>query len=157
MNPGEYIGKDGRTYRWLYSDVMGWIVCDERGCVTGMKREDVTDAKAALDALLEAESEEWVEIAGGFYRISLDGKRVQQQYNHVARGRGYDDLAEEEASRIPQVQSYRKGREVAEAEQADLRDAVRELVSMALTPLHLQDTWWSGTLADIAKKVEAKL
>ena len=149
MNPGEYIGKDGGEYRWLYSDVMGWIVRDERGCVTGMKREDVTDAKAALDALLEAESEEWVEITT-WERIRRDGTQPEWRYNEKTQW-------VTESKPRPGHVGFRKGREVAQAEQAEMRDDVWELVSMALTPLHRQDTWWSGTLADIAKKVGAKL
>jgi hypothetical protein len=114
-----------------------------------MKREDVTDAKAALDALLEAESEEWVEITT-WERIRRDGTQPEWRYNEKTQW-------VTESKPRPGHVGFRKGREVAEAEQADFRDDVRELVSMALTPLHRQDTWWSGTLADIAKKVGAKL
>jgi len=154
MSPGEYIGKDGRTYRWRRGDTGGWFV--EELTTDGIwvislvqpSTEDWPDAKAALDALIEAESREWV------------GWTTAQGYHYRADQNGYVERNENGrwVTASPPIQSaYLKGREVAQAEQADLRDAVRELVSMALTPLHRQDTWWSGTLADIAKKVGAKL
>ena len=121
MNPGEYIGKDGGEYRWLYSDVMGWIVRDERGCVTGMKREDVGDAKAALDALVEAESEEWVEI-DDHARIKRDGTAAQWRHGN-GYGQNWHPLSSDD-KRWPQA--YRKGREVALEEGSDLRDAARK-------------------------------
>ena len=156
MNPGEYIGKDGGEYRWLYSDVMGWIVRDERGCVTGMKREDVTDAKAALDALLEAESEGWVEIDDNA-RIQRDGSDPQVRHEGgvcVWRVLTID-------KRWPKA--YRKGREVAQAEQADFRDAVRELVDNVRDLLIVIRGPWPPSaralecVEAVAKKVEAKL
>jgi hypothetical protein len=157
MNPGEYIGKDGGEYRWLYSDVMGWIVRDERGCVTGMKREDVTDAKAALDALIEAESVEWVEWtwAGGMYRASADGSRVQM----------WDYCLEKwvDATESRTGAAYRKGREVAQAEQADMRDAVWELVDNVRDLLIIIRGPWPPSaralecVEAVAKKVGAKL
>ena len=159
-NPGEYIGKDGRTYRWLYSDVMGWIVRDERGCVTGMKREDVTDAKAALDALIDAESMGWVAIDDNA-RIQADGSDPQVRHEGgICCWRGLTNPIDK---RWPKA--YRKGREVAQAEQADLRDDVRELVEAVTVASRcgvdyggiVVNRAWFDYAVTAAKKVEAKL
>ena len=73
-------------------------------------------AKAALDALIKAESAEWVEI-DAHHRIRRDGS--EQEVIPEAEGKPWVELL--------WGQAYRKGREVAEAEQADFRDAVRKV------------------------------
>lgn len=191
MNPGEYIGKDGRTYRWKHerlsdNSAEGY---DHQAHVHEWETEwidpaDWDDAKAALDALIEAESGEWVEWtwAGGKCRASADGSRVQM----------WDYCSEKwaDATESRTGQAYRKGREVAleEAEvgilaaraggisegylqgkedcsacaHADelLRDAVRELVEAVNiydSDLKRHGSVSRNDLLIAAKKVEAKL
>jgi hypothetical protein len=107
MNKGEYIGKDGRTYRWIFSSIMGWVVRDEGLTVTGVKPGDWPAAKSALDELIEEEAEEWVEI-DGFHRCDITGKHQQVRsctrdgWSEVCMGEDYDVF-----------NGYRKGRAVA--------------------------------------------
>ena len=126
---GEYTGKNGRKYKWEKgSSRSGWFVT-EKEPVTGIwicsfsqpSTEDWPAAKAALDALIEAESEGWVEIDDNA-RIQRDGSDPQVRHEDgvcVWRALTID-------KRWPKA--YRKGREVAEAEQAEMRGAVWELV-----------------------------
>jgi hypothetical protein len=58
---------------------------------------------------------------------------------------------------IPRKSAYRKGREVALSESAELRDAARELVNLALAPVCLQDHEWARSLKAAAEALEAKL
>ena len=160
MNPGEYIGKDGRTYRWKHerlsdNSAEGY---DHQAHVHEWETEwidpaDWDDAKAALDALIEAESMGWVAIDDNA-RIQADGSDPQVRHEGgicVWRALTID-------KRWPKA--YRKGREVAEAEQADLRDAVRELVEAVNIYDRYLKRHGSGSRNDLiiaAKKVEAKL
>ena len=115
MKAGEYVGADRRTYRWAHSPIMGWILRDEGGCVTGAKPLDWPAAKAALDALIESEQEQWVELSSAT-RISQDGRRAQQKSLDTAQ---WVDMADEYARVHYSVCSYRKGREVALQECSD--------------------------------------
>ena len=157
MRPGEYIGKDGRTYRWRRGDTRGWFV--EELTTDGIwvislvqpSTEDWPDAKAALDALIEAESREWV------------GWTTPQGYHYRADQNGYVERNENGrwVTASPPIQSaYLQGREVAQAEQADLRDAVRELVDVVNIYDRYLKRHGSASRNDLiiaAKKVEAKL
>jgi len=166
MNPGEYIGKDGRLYCWEWLDdgdgTPGYHLAgyDRRRMNTDrfypahIPPADWPAAKAALDALIEAESEGWVEWiwAGGMCRASADGSRVQM----------WDYCLEKwvDATESRTGAAYRKGRGVAEAEQAELRDAVRELVEAVNIYDRYLKRHGSGSRSDLiiaAKKVEAKL
>ncbi|OPZ74929.1 MAG: hypothetical protein BWY79_02028 [Actinobacteria bacterium ADurb.Bin444] len=55
MNPGEYIGKDGNTYRWL-GDSRGYVMLQvwskrlDDWVTSPMNPEDLPDAEAALDS-----------------------------------------------------------------------------------------------------------
>ena len=160
MKPGEYIGKDGRTYRWKHerlsdNSAEGY---DHQAHVHEWETEwidpaDWDDAKAALDALIEAESEGWVEIDDNA-RIQRDGSDPQ-----VRREGGiwWRALTNSIDKRWPKA--YRKGREVAEAEQADFRDAVRELVEAVLRAVDNArvDPQTQRDIRNAAKKMEAKL
>ena len=162
MRPGEYIGKDGRTYRWRRGDKGGWFV--EELTTDGIwvislvqpSTEDWPDAKAALDALIEAESREWV------------GWTTPQGYHYRADQNGYVERNENGrwVTASPPIQSaYRKGREVAQAEQADLRDDVRELVEAVTVASRcgvdyggiVVNPAWFDYVVTAAKKVGAKL
>ena len=165
MRPGEYIGKDGRTYRWRRGDTGGWFV--EELTTDGIwvislvqpSTEDWPDAKAALDALIEAESREWV------------GWTTAQGYHYRADQNGYVERNENGrwVTASPPIQSaYLQGREVAEAEQAEMRDDVRELVDVVSGP-SVFCTWahpnqmrwvskeWFEAVQSAAKTLEVKL
>jgi len=77
MNPGEYVGEDGRTYRWEKQ-----AGCYFHRCLTDAWRGapifDWPKAKAALDALIESEQEEWVEL-DDYRRIRPDGTEPQHR------------------------------------------------------------------------------
>jgi len=128
MNPGEYIGKDGRTYRWRRGDTRGWFV--EELTTDGIwvislvqpSTEDWPDAKAALDALIEAESMGWVAIDDNA-RIQADGS--DPQVRHEGGICVWRALTNPIDKRWPKA--YRKGREVA-LEEANHR--------------HCEDCWY---------------
>ncbi len=80
MNPGEYIGKDGRTYRWgknaagrLWTEV--WDKSFPRWITASMDPPDWPAAKAALDALIESQKDEGRRIPlacfGGRFELVL--------------------------------------------------------------------------------------
>jgi len=116
-------------------------------------------AKAALDALVEAEEGEWVLLPAPnreepYIRISKDGQRVQER-TQEGRWNDYDAWWIKAA--------YRKGREVAQQESSALRDAARELVE-AVRPwgqgniyTRLVTTGQVEQVVLIAKALEGKL
>ena len=130
MKPWEYIGKDGRTYRWSYDGVRAVIVRDDDQCGWfGISLYDWPAAKAAMDALIEAEqdAEQWVYLEsrrdGMHYRIRSDGTDPQW----------WDDEEwNDERVDADWVECYCKGREVALAEDAELREQVKALVDAVL-------------------------
>ena len=86
-------------------------------------------AKAALDARIESEkeAEEWVEIDGArapLIRVARDGSDIQYRFGPREQWKP-NDYGLTLASSLA---AYRKGREVALAESAELREQVRELV-----------------------------
>ena len=113
---GEYTGKNGRKYKWEKgSSRSGWFVT-EKEPVTGIwicsfsqpSTEDWPAAKAALDALIEAESEGWVEIDDNA-RIQRDGSDPQVRHEGgICCWRGLTNPIDK---RWPKA--YRKGREAA--------------------------------------------
>lgn len=187
MNAGEYVGKDGRTYRWVspqndgkYRPVLTTTIGYECGMVY-LGAEDWPAAKAALDALIEQEAGEWVELetmddaaVTHRFRIQLDGTNPQ----YWAGNRWWG-----EHNSMPWILAYRKGHEVALEESAEaynqvcavgaeartkylaLRDAARELVeAIASTPTYChQYTFWSvkgerwERIQSLAKALEGKL
>ena len=135
MKPGEYIGKDGRTYRLVHGhcdsdwyvetlyEVGQWESSTLRVC-------DIDAAKAARDALIEEERDaEWVELPVPYFedrrmRVSGDGSLVQhRRWNH-----DWQPLYPPDGDDHASVLAYRKGREVKEAEDAELREQVKALV-----------------------------
>lgn len=189
MNPGEYIGKDGRTYRWKHerlsdNSAEGY---DHQAHVHEWETEwidpaDWLDAKAALDALIEAESGEWVYLMAREtqtrYRIHPDGSQPQW----------YDDEQwTEDIDDVDWAEHYRKGREVAleeanhrrcedcwywpaieshsatvtkmQARYNALAEAARELVEAVLRAVDNArvDPQTQRDIRNAAKKVEAKL
>jgi hypothetical protein len=117
MKPGQYMGDDARTYRWTVGE--GGYGHWRYDC--GWRVHPVVDwpaAKAALDALIESESEQWVYLESDgepVIRISATGERVQQQ-DHAGKWTDYSAWWIKEA--------YRKGRELERAKCAKLREAV---------------------------------
>jgi len=162
MRPGEYIGKDGRAYRWTHgrldddsADGYDHQVHIHEWETEWIDPADWDDAKAALDALIEAESVEWVEIDDNA-RIQRDGS--DPQVRHEGGICVWRALTNPIDKRWPKA--YRKGREVAEAEQADFRDAVRELVEAVNIYDRFLKRHGSASRNDLiiaAKKVGAKL
>lgn len=192
QNPGTYTGADGREYRWVspqnngqYRPVLTTTLGYECGIVY-LSAADWPAAKAALDALVEAEQEEWVEIGEpqglceGQRRIRRDGSQPQTKAKPYYGEQKWVDLA----TSAYWVDAYRKGREVALEEASDLRDAVRELVrtinampsvtfDCSVLPImeggyHLAEDVrvdvnarqlmrWMDTLDKAAKKLEGKL
>ena len=134
MKQGEYIGKDGRTYRLVHGhcdsdwyvetlyEVGQWESSTLRVC-------DIDAAKAARDALIEEERDaEWVELPVPYFedrrmRIRGDGSLVQhRRWNH-----DWQPLYPPDGDDHASVLAYRKGREVKEAEDAELREQVKAL------------------------------
>ena len=154
MNPGEY-EVDGVRYGWAH-DLDEY---EHRERIDGVwfrcaRFPDIEKAEKARHELAEAESVEWVEWtwAGGMCRASADGSRVQM----------WDYCSEKwvDATESRTGAAYRKGRGVAEAEQAELRDAVRELVEAVNIYDRYLKRHGSASRNDLiiaAKKVEAKL
>ena len=135
--PGEYTTKvNGRPMRWRKA-ASGQYVHEGCSFSTGewvdypIAPEDLDAAYAARAALIEAErdAEQWVELSsppedakGCGFRITPDGSRAQfQRWGDTV----WQD-AEEEYWSQPRI--YRKGREVAEAENAELREQVKALL-----------------------------
>lgn len=127
--PGEYVGQDGRTYRWtrLDSDA-GYSL--ESGEGLGIYRypvpfaySDWSAAKAALDELIETEKGEWVEVKNPMlqYRIRKDGSEAQVRDGY---GRWRKEL-----DSIDQLvhAAYRAGLSVGEAKG---QERARELVAI---------------------------
>jgi hypothetical protein len=82
MKPGEYIGQDGRTYRWDKWNGAYQLYNESHG-IAMLHPADWPAAKAALDALIEDEAGEWVELfphdrSHPYIRISTDGGRVEE-------------------------------------------------------------------------------
>jgi len=105
VKPGEYVGKDGKLY----------TVCNSYA--------DISAAKAALDALIEAEAEEWVDVVSLDHRCADYALRIRRdgsnpQYLGGAT-RAWVQTREDEDWAL----AYRKGREVA-LEQVQQLDAV---------------------------------
>jgi len=84
MNPGDYVGEDGRKVICTFPgvdgvecDCLGILVRCPEGCthVLDPSIANWPKAKAALDALIESEQEEWVEVEyeGVRYRYAEDG------------------------------------------------------------------------------------
>lgn len=77
--PGEYTGADGKLYAWDKSVAGGYLpVFAEGGEFAEIAPADWPAAKAALDALIEAEEGEWVEI-DKYRRVSPDGAKAQHR------------------------------------------------------------------------------
>lgn len=77
LKPGQYIGEDGRTYRWALTRSGNYTNFDKDGYGGIIAPADWPAAKAALDELIAEDAEEWVEIPVNSYctpvRISADG------------------------------------------------------------------------------------
>lgn len=138
--PGTYTGADGREYRVEHQTEAIIVQTDPYPMnafvgITGRstlfpKHPDFPAAKAALDALVEQEREEWVEFSDDSTgetiecRIRKDGSDPQ-----VMGARGtwvYVDV------HWMFVEAYRTGRSVALSENEAVRDAARELVDLTL-------------------------
>ena len=108
-----------------------------------------------VDALAEAESGEWVEIDDNA-RIQADGSDPQVRHEGgICCWRGLTNPIDK---RWPKA--YRKGREVAQAEQAEMRNDVRELVEAVNIYDRYLKRHGSASRNDLiiaAKKVGAKL
>lgn len=153
MKPGEY-EVSGTRYGWVH-DLDEY---EHRERFDGVwfrcaRFPDIEKAEKARHELAEAESGEWVEIDDNA-RIQRDGSDPQVRHEDgvcVWRALTID-------KRWPKA--YRKGREVAEAEQADFRDAVRELVEAVNIYDRYLKRHGSASRNDLiiaAKKVGAKL
>ena len=114
---------------------------------------DIDAAKAALDALVEAESEEWVAwTVGGTTQYRARGDEIQWWYHPTSSWRDEGNTSIGTA--------YRKGREVALEESAELRNAARELVEVVkdMPTFNQVDCWdWLKAVKAAAKALEGKL
>jgi hypothetical protein len=154
--PGTYTGADGGEYRWELS-VDGKSYYHVNGAGHGENIHDWPAAKAALDALVEAEQEEWAYL-GTHIRISRDGLTMERD-NHDGGWEAYSvnwiqdayrkGLEVGEANERKRINyeadkamiadgvmyqsGWNAGREWAAREDKGLRDAARELVEAALT------------------------
>lgn len=119
MSAGEYVGQDGRTYRtvrgglWCGKPVVEYQCSDTFGGwveMPGPLEADWPAAKAALDALIEADAGEWIHFGGWTnYRCRPNGD--EPQYDDGGEWQPVDDDGQ-----WPTI--YRKGRAVA-LEQAE--------------------------------------
>jgi len=160
MNPGEY-EVNGIRYGWAH-DLDEY---EHRERIDGVwfrcaRFPDIEKAEKARHELAEAESEGWVEIDDNA-RIQADGSDPQVRHEGgICCWRGLTNPTDK---RWPKA--YRKGREVAEAEQAEMRDAVRELVEAVTVASRcgvdyggiVVNRAWFDYAVTAAKKVEAKL
>lgn len=108
MKPGEYIGADGRTYRWHRGSTYYQLCRHDGGTGAPIQHADWPAAKAALDALIEEEGGEWVEwetTEGYHYRATTNGDIVQRNYR--------EEEGRWERASAPVEGAYRKGRSVA--------------------------------------------
>lgn len=117
--PGTYTGADGREYRWMLS-VDGNSHYHVNAAGRGENIHDWPAAKAALDALIEAEkeAEEWVEI-NPHWRVNREGRWQYRQCEGLTSWFDKDPA-------YPTDEAYRKGREVALAEYEALREQEAE-------------------------------
>ena len=135
--PGTYTGADGREYRWVHewlddSSGSGYdhqVFCSE-WTQEWIDPADIDVAKAALDALVEAESEEWVEFPreGNHapFRFNLELTRLQ-----FLQDQGSGQWREAEYDLCLIRAAYRKGREQAQQEAQDELDAkTREITTL---------------------------
>ena len=145
MKPGEFIGVDGQTYRWSSKWRAGmYVLCivDYKGETEWqngfISKEDWPNARTALDALIEAEAEEWVEIRN-LWRIKKDG--TQPEYCQDNEWRPYVGIPD-------WADGYRKGREVA-------LEQVQELVEQIENVEGVPPSWreWM-TICETAEKVK---
>jgi len=183
---GQYIGADGRTYRWHnegHKEVMrggmvhqvrfkSWCRKDAEWQGEWIHPEDWPAAKAALDELIEEEAGEWVEWTSDKfdYRAKSDGSVVEWATRHT----NPKDWTSWDCPDI--AAAYCKGREVAleegikrgerirEAEATKLQEAIsalelaRELVE-AVGDVKFDLLWqpkWQRIKA-VAKALEGKL
>lgn len=130
MKAREYIGKDGRTYRWRFQsvgendyDFSGYrheIKAGGVWCPYPVQPKDWLATKAALDALIEEEVGEWVELSlpENKWRMPKNGDGNPQWWD-CTEDRWY------EGSYVagPAI-SYRKGRSVALEQVKELVEAV---------------------------------
>jgi len=121
MNPGQYVGEDGRTYTWC-KDRKGYCLwvnfdnCRESGGFPSIPAADWPKAKAALDALIESEQEGWMELEQFPYRIMRDGSRAEfRATDGVYRNAGHSLCLE----------AFRAGLKTGQEQE---REKVRELV-----------------------------
>ena len=104
MNTAEYVGKDGRTYRWLHdecADLNGYVhqVKLARGWTEEwIEPDDVTVAVATLESLRELEEyDDWVawEYCGQKLRCKKDGSRAEYEkfpgcwHNHEGTAKAF--------------------------------------------------------------------
>ena len=134
--PGTYTGADGREYRWEKGDGYYHTQADNHTRVRDIAPVDWPAARAALDALVEQESGEWVEIGEpqglreGQRRIRRDGSQPQTKSKPYYGEEKWVDLT----TSAYWVDAYRKGREVGiederkrlneEADKATVADGV---------------------------------
>ncbi len=128
MDRGTYVGKDGRTYRWVDKGA-GYFV--EGSCPDGgfdksyVKPSDIEAAMTALAALQELqEAEEWVELHPRC-RIHPDG--TCPEWHRL------DGIWDDENASATWPVAYREGLEVGAAKCEALRAAARQLASNVLT------------------------
>ena len=143
MKAGEYIGKDRKQYTVTHLTVLEKpfiratsVKHDGDGVLYGIStivhitqdHPDWPAATDALDALIE-QDEEWVELPVPYFedrrmRVRGDGSLVQhRRWNH-----DWQPLYPPDGDDHASVLAYRKGREVKEAEDAELREQVKALV-----------------------------
>ena len=126
MKPGEYVGADGRRYRWVCSDGKYEVCWVRPECAndpvdglwgTSIHAEDWPAAKTALDALIEAEAGEWVYV-DKWARIRADGSSAEERYGSSPDCLSWGGYVGRWAD------AYRKGREVALEQVKELVEAV---------------------------------
>jgi len=122
MNPGEYVGEDGRTYQW---ERLGehWTIAG------GLRINDWPKAKAALDALIESEQEEWVEIQPatfGQLGYRHNGERLQVCGTN-------DDWRD--VTRADLLNIFRAGLKAGQEQVQELVEAVEAFVQVSPTGL----------------------
>jgi len=176
--PGEYIGKDGRTYRWKPGreewHIERWGDAIRLGDTTPkwhssrLKLDDWPAAKDALDALIESEQEEWVEISLGmlnqcYYRLMVgppsDPRKVLEKRGFKGWERSEHDFDSYLFKHMIEI-AYHKGREVALQDVQELAEAIDQMGCISGTG---QPGWPNQILVDegthfrvrdLAKKVK---
>jgi hypothetical protein len=111
MKAGEYIGKDGRAYRWVKMKDDTYVH-EMHGGSYNSRTEPPADAvriadwpaaRAALDALIEKEAGEWVVLRARLATAERERERYHDMYHEQFRERAVLEQANRELQDLLQL------------------------------------------------------